>query len=97
MQSNILTEIFLPVALIIIMLGMGLSLTVSDFKRVVVYPRATFIGVAGQIILLPLVAFLTLKVIELPPVLAVGVMLLALCPGGPTSNLLSNLARADLA
>lgn len=97
MQSNILTEIFLPVALIIIMLGMGLSLTVKDFKRVVVFPKATFVGVTGQIILLPVVAFLILKVIDLPPALAVGVMLLAVCPGGPTSNLLSNLARADLA
>lgn len=97
MQSNTLTEIFLPLALGVIMLGMGLSLTPSDFKRVVVFPRATFAGLFGQLIVLPLVAFLILKLIELPPALAVGVMVLALCPGGPTSNLLSNLARADLA
>lgn len=97
MQSSIITEILLPVALIVIMLGMGLSLTLQDFKRVVVYPKATFVGLFGQLILLPLVAFLILKVIELPPTLAVGVMLLAVCPGGPTSNLISNLARADLA
>ena len=97
MQSSIITEIFLPVALIVIMLGMGLSLTLQDFSRVVTYPKATFIGLFGQLILLPLVAFLMLKVIDLPPALAVGVMLLAVCPGGPTSNLISNLARADLA
>ncbi|MGC1240904.1 MAG: bile acid:sodium symporter family protein [Chryseosolibacter sp.] len=97
MQSNIITEIFLPVALIVIMLGMGLSLTLHDFKRVVVFPRATFVGLAGQLVLLPAAAFLILELIELPPSLAVGVMLLAVCPGGPTSNLMSNLARADLA
>ena len=97
MQSNILTEVFLPVALFVIMLGMGLSLTLQDFKRVVVFPKATFVGLFGQLVLLPLVAFLMLKIISLPPVFAVGVMLLAVCPGGPTSNLISNLAKADLA
>jgi BASS family bile acid:Na+ symporter len=97
MQANILTEIFLPIALIVIMLGMGLSLTLADFKRVIVFPKATLAGVFGQLVLLPLVALMVLKLIELPPALAVGVMLLAVCPGGPTSNLLSNLARADLA
>lgn len=97
MESNVMTEILLPVALIVIMLGMGLSLTIQDFKRVVVYPRATFVGLVGQLILLPVVAFLVLKIIALPPALAVGVMVLAVCPGGPTSNLISNLARADLA
>lgn len=97
MQSNVITEIFLPIALFVIMLGMGLSLTVQDFKRVVVFPKATFVGLFGQLILLPLVAFLMLKIIDLPPVFAVGVMLLAVCPGGPTSNLISNLAKADLA
>ena len=97
MQANILTEVFLPIALIIIMLGMGLSLTLNDFKRVVVFPKATVVGLFGQLILLPLVAFLMLHLIALPPSLAVGVMLLAVCPGGPTSNLMSNLAKADLA
>lgn len=97
MQSNVITEIFLPIALGVIMLGMGLSLTVQDFKRVVVFPKATFVGLVGQLVLLPAVAFAMLAVIELPPALAVGVMLLAVCPGGPTSNLMSNLARADLA
>lgn len=97
MQSNIITEIFLPVALGVIMLGMGLSLTPRDFKRVVIFPKATFVGLFGQLILLPLVAFSLLKLFELPPSFAVGVMLLAVCPGGPTSNLMSNLARADVA
>jgi len=97
MQANILTEIFLPVALGIIMLGMGLALTPADFKRVALFPRATFVGLFCQLILLPVVAFGMLQVLSLPPELAVGVMLLAFCPGGATSNLLSNLARADVA
>lgn len=97
MQANLLTEIFLPIALGIIMLGMGLSLTVADFKRIALFPKATFVGLFSQLVLLPTVAFLTLKLIDLPPELAVGVMLIAFCPGGATSNLLSNLARADVA
>ncbi|MDL5045107.1 bile acid:sodium symporter family protein [Oscillatoria amoena NRMC-F 0135] len=97
MQANVLTEVFLPVALGIIMLGMGLSLTIGDFKRVALFPKATFAGLFCQLVLLPAVSLLALMVIELPSVLAVGVMLLAFCPGGPTSNLLSHLARADLA
>lgn len=97
MQANVLTEIFLPVALGIIMLGMGLALTPADFKRVALFPRATFVGLFCQLIVLPLVAFGMLQVLSLPPELAVGVMLLSFCPGGATSNLLSNLARADVA
>lgn len=97
MQANVLTEIFLPVALGIIMLGMGLALTLEDFKRVALFPRATFVGLFCQLVLLPLVAFGMLQVLSLPPELAVGVMLLSFCPGGATSNLLSNLARADVA
>ncbi|MBX2947507.1 MAG: bile acid:sodium symporter family protein [Cyclobacteriaceae bacterium] len=97
MQANILTEIFLPVALGIIMLGMGLSLTLDDFKRIALFPKATFVGLVSQLVVLPVIAFGMLKLISLPPELAVGVMLLAFCPGGATSNLLSNLARADVA
>ena len=97
MQANVLTEIFLPVALGIIMLGMGLALTLEDFKRVALFPRATFVGLFCQLIVLPLVAFGMLQLLSLPPELAVGVMLLSFCPGGATSNLLSNLARADVA
>lgn len=97
MQANILTEIFLPVALGVIMLGMGLALTLSDFKRILLFPKATLVGLFNQLIVLPTVAFVMLTLISLPPELAVGVMLLSFCPGGATSNLLSNLARADVA
>jgi BASS family bile acid:Na+ symporter len=79
------------------MLGMGLALTLDDFKRVALFPRATFVGLFCQLIVLPLVAFGMLQLLSLPPELAVGVMLLSFCPGGATSNLLSNLARADVA
>jgi BASS family bile acid:Na+ symporter len=97
MKANILTEIFLPLSLGVIMLGMGLSLTLSDFKRVALFPKATFAGLFCQLIILPATAFLMLSIIKLPPELSVGIMLLAFCPGGATSNLLSNLARADVA
>lgn len=97
MESNILTALFLPLALGIIMLGMGLSLTIADFKRVAIYPKATIIGLSNQLILLPLIAFGILYLFPMKPELAVGFMVLAACPGGATSNLLSHLAKGDTA
>ena len=79
------------------MLGMGLSLTLADFKRVLLYPRAIFIGLFNQLILLPIIGFGIATLFNLPPEIAVGIMILAACPGGPTSNLISHLAKADLA
>jgi len=92
-----LSTIILAASLIIIMLGMGLSLTLTDFKRVLLYPRAIFIGLFNQLILLPIIGFGIASVFNLPPEIAVGIMILAACPGGPTSNLISHLAKADLA
>jgi bile acid:Na+ symporter, BASS family len=97
MQSNVITAVFLPLALGIIMLGLGLSLTVADFKRVVVYPRAVFIGLSCQMLILPVVCYGIAKGFALPPQLAVGLMLLAASPGGATANLFSHLARGDVA
>lgn len=98
METNYLTDIMLPLSLAIIMLGMGLSLTPSDFKRVVIYPKATAIGIFNQIILLPIVGFTLLYLFRLnSPELAVGIMVLAACPGGPTSNLISHISRGDTA
>ena len=97
MQSNVLTEVFLPLALAIIMLGMGLSLTLADFKRILVYPKAIFVGIVNQIVLLPLLAFAIIFVLGLQTELAVGLVILAACPGGPTSNLISHLSRGDVA
>lgn len=98
METNYLTDIMLPLSLAVIMLGMGLSLTPYDFKRVVIYPKATAIGIANQIILLPVVGFLLLYIFRLhSPELAVGIMVLAACPGGPTSNLISHISKGDTA
>ncbi len=97
MQSSILTTVFLPVALGIIMLGLGLSLKIADFQRVVLYPKAVFIALACQMVLLPAVCFGLARAFALPPELAVGLMLLSASPGGATANLFSHLARGDVA
>lgn len=97
MQSNVITAVFLPLALGVIMLGLGLSLTLADFRRVVVYPRAVFIGLACQMLILPAVCFGIARGFGLPPELAVGLMLLAASPGGATANLFSHLAKGDVA
>jgi len=89
--------LFLPIALGIIMLGLGLSLRVDDFKRVVLYPKAVFIGLLCQMILLPLICFGLTILFQLPPALAVGLMLLSASPGGATANLYSHLAKGDVA
>lgn len=98
METNYLTDLMLPLSLAVIMLGMGLSLTPDDFKRIVLYPKAVAIGFVNQIILLPLVGFLLIKVFGMDNMdLAVGVMILAACPGGPTSNLIAHISRGDTA
>jgi bile acid:Na+ symporter, BASS family len=97
MESNLLTELFLPLALGIIMLGMGLSLTMEDFKRILVYPKAVFIGLFSQLVILPAIGFLLMYHWDLKPEFAVGIILLAACPGGPTSNLFTFLGKGDAA
>ncbi|NMO22583.1 bile acid:sodium symporter family protein, partial [Pyxidicoccus fallax] len=97
MQANILTAVLMPLALGIIMLGLGLSLTLQDFKRVILYPRAVLVGLLCQMILLPGVCALVAHAFGLPPELAVGLMLLSASPGGATANLFSHLARGDVA
>jgi len=97
MNSSTATTVFLPVALGIVMLGLGLSLTVADFTRVVRYPKATIVALACQILILPAVCLGLVLLFDLEPVLAVGMMLLAASPGGTTANLFSHLARGDVA
>ena len=97
MEANIVTKVFLPIALAVIMLGMGLSLTTDDFKRVMIYPKATVLGMLNQLILLPIIAFVYAKIFPLSPELAVGLMILAVCPGGVTSNLISHVSKGDTA
>ena len=90
-------EKLLPIALGVIMLGLGLSLTIGDFKRVVEYPRAVIVGLSCQMLILPAVCFGIARAFALPPELAVGLMLLAASPGGATANLYSHLAKGDVA
>lgn len=98
LESNIVSTIFLPASLFLIMFGLGLTLLVEDFKRLVENPRATLLGVGLQIIVLPLVAFaLANLLLRDSPVMAMGLMILAACPGGATSNLITYLARGEMA
>nr|MCU0384312.1 bile acid:sodium symporter [Cyclobacteriaceae bacterium] len=97
MQESVVTTLFLPIALGIIMLGLGLSLTLEDFKRVTQYPKAMTIALICQMVLLPVLCFGIVVVFDLNPVLAVGMMLLAASPGGATANLYSHLSNGDVA
>ena len=86
-----------PVCLAIIMFGLGLGLTISDFTRVVKKPRDFFVGFICQVILLPIIAFLLIQIISLPTEIAMGVMIIAAAPGGVTSNILTKFADGDVA
>ena len=93
---EIVTNI-LPLALAFIMLTLGLGLTGQDFIRVIKQPKDFLIGLLSQIILLPIVAFIIIKIWPISPELAIGVMIIASAPGGVTSNILTSLARGDVA
>jgi BASS family bile acid:Na+ symporter len=97
MESSAITTLFLPLALGIIMLGLGLSLTLDDFRRVLHYPKAVIVGLVCQVLILPFLCFGLAYVFNLSPELAVGLMLLAASPGGPTANLYSHLSNGDVA
>ena len=97
MESSFLTVFFLPLALFVIMLGMGLGLTLDDFKRILVAPKAVILGLIAQLILLPFIGFVLVSVFSPRPELAVGVIILAACPGGPTSNLITYIAKGNVA
>jgi BASS family bile acid:Na+ symporter len=86
-----------PLVLALIMLGLGLSLTVQDFIRVIKVPKDFLVGLICQLILLPIVAFLLIKLLNTPAELAIGVMLIAAAPGGVTSNVLTKFANGDVA
>lgn len=97
MQGSILTDLLLPLAIGIVMLGLGLSLTLEDFRRVARYPLAVGFGLFLQVLLLPLAAFAIAIGLKLSPDHAIGLMLLAAAPGGATANIYSHLARGDVA
>lgn len=97
MQANFLSAVLLPLALSIIMMGLGLSLQSEDFKRVVTFPKAVVLGLFCQMILLPVICYFIAIGFGLSPELAVGLMLLSASPGGPTANLYSHISRGDVA
>ena len=94
---NIVTDLFLPLALAFIMFSLGLGLTGADFLRVARQPKDFFVGAISQIILLPIVAFILVKIWPISPELAIGVMIIAAAPGGVTSNILTSFAKGDVA
>ena len=94
---GIVVDVFLPLALAFIMFALGLGLTGNDFLRVIRQPRDFFVGTFSQIILLPIIAFILVKLWPISPELAIGVMIIAAAPGGVTSNILTSFARGDVA
>jgi BASS family bile acid:Na+ symporter len=96
MTPDLLTKVILPAALFLIMFGMGLSLKLADFQNVAKSPKAISIGLIGQLLLLPLLAFMIAIVLQLPPEIAVGLMIIALAPGGATSNMFTYLSKGDV-
>ncbi len=90
-------DILLPLSLVFIMFSLGLGLTIDDFKNVVREPKAFLIGIINQMVILPIVAFIIANLFSLSNEMAVGLMILACCPGGVTSNIITKLAKGDTA
>ena len=97
MNAQTIVKLFIPIALGVIMFGMGLGLSGNDFRRVLRRPRAVALGAIGQLVILPAVGLLCAILFKVPPALGVGLVLVTACPGGPTSNFFSLLAGADVA
>lgn len=97
MDTAFISGVLFPAILAVLMLGMGMTLSPADFKRVAVFPKAALAGLASQVLLLPLLGWLIVSVWQLPTVIAVGVMIIAACPGGATSNLITYFSRGDVA
>lgn len=97
MSAEILAEIFLPMSLLLMMVGMGSSLTVRDFTLLLEQKTSLLVGLTGQLIILPLVAFITVYVFELTPYFAIGLILISVSPGGIASNVVSFYIRGNTA
>lgn len=97
MQASPVVAIFVPASLVVIMFAMGMTLEPADFRRIFVLPRSVATGVVAQLALVPLCGLAVVSAIPLEPRLAAGVMIIAACPGGAVSNLVSFLARGDVA
>lgn len=95
--AEVLSNVFLPFSLAIIMLGMGMTLIPNDFTRIIKKPKAIIIGLTNQLIFLPIIGFLLAIIFGLTPVMAIGLMILATCPGGPTSNLITQVCQGNIA
>ncbi len=95
--AELISRVFLPLSLAIIMLGMGMTLIPADFTRIVKFPKAVLIGLLNQLIFLPIVGFSLAIAFNLNPTMAVGLMILATCPGGATSNLITQVCRGNIA
>jgi len=96
-ESSPLISAGLPIALFIIMIGIGMTLTIRDFRQVAVYPKGMIVGTVAQILVMPLVAFMLATLLAVPPAIAVGLVIIAACPGGTTSNLFVLLSRGNIA
>ena len=94
--AMIISQIFLPISLAIIMFGMGLTLVLDDFGRLFTYPKTVLVGLWNQLVFLPLIGFLIIILFDLSSSMAIGVMILSVCPGGPTSNLITQVARGNI-
>ena len=94
--TSIIGQIFLPISLAIIMFGMGLSLVTDDFVRLFAYPKSVLVGLCNQLLFLPLIGFAIVVLFDLNPTMAIGVMILSVCPGGPTSNLITQVSRGNI-
>lgn len=97
MIATLLSQVLLPISLAIIMFGMGMTLTVSDFTRIFKFPKAVLVGMANQLVFLPVIGFTLAIAFKLDPVMAVGLVVLAISPGGPTSNLITQVCRGNIA
>ncbi|MFM7380997.1 MAG: bile acid:sodium symporter family protein, partial [Bacteroidota bacterium] len=97
MNANFFSNYFLPATLVLIMWGMGLSLSWKHFRNVIRFPKAVVVGLFAQMVVLPVLAWVLAMAFKLPPAYAVGLMVVASCPGGASAGLISHLLRANVA
>lgn len=97
MTENFFSGYFLPATLVVIMIGVGLSLTLQSFKNIILYPRAIILGLIAQMVLLPVIAFWVADGLNVSPEFKVGLVLIAACPGGASAGLINHLLRGNVA
>ncbi|MBL8091518.1 MAG: hypothetical protein JNJ43_14375, partial [Anaerolineales bacterium] len=97
MEQSVLSSVVLPLAIVLIMVALGMTLTIADFRRVLAQPKQVSIGLLCQLVLLPVLGFIVAGIFALPAVYAISIILLAAAPGGATSNLIVHAADGDRA